>query len=83
MKPKHAEHEGATSVAPPAQFFELVHIEDSIRSMVQVYFETELIPMFVPLCAPDVHFFVGPQPPHILHPFLKGVVRQIIKNNKK
>ena len=61
MKPKHAEHEESTSVAPPAQFFELVHIEDSIRSMVQVYFEKELIPLFVPLCSPDFYFFVDRQ----------------------
>ncbi|KII91464.1 hypothetical protein PLICRDRAFT_104834 [Plicaturopsis crispa FD-325 SS-3] len=39
-----AEHEGATSVAPLLQFFELVHIGDTIQSMVQVYFDKELAP---------------------------------------
>ncbi|KAJ9125540.1 hypothetical protein QFC22_000501 [Naganishia vaughanmartiniae] len=32
----------ATSVAPLLQFFELVHIGDTIQSMVQVYFDKEL-----------------------------------------
>lgn len=36
-----AEHEG-TSVAPLLQFFELVHIGDTIQSMVQVYFDKEM-----------------------------------------
>jgi recyclin-1 len=33
----------ATSVAPLLQFFELVHIGDTIQSMVQVYFDKELV----------------------------------------
>lgn len=37
-----AEHEETHSVAPLMQFFELVHIGDTIQSMVQVYFEKEL-----------------------------------------
>ncbi|EJD41543.1 hypothetical protein AURDEDRAFT_169438 [Auricularia subglabra TFB-10046 SS5] len=41
---KPAEHEETTSVAPLLQFFELVHIGDTIQSMVQVYFDKELAP---------------------------------------
>ncbi|ODN94766.1 recyclin-1 [Cryptococcus wingfieldii CBS 7118] len=41
---KPAEHEETTSVAPLLQFFELVHIGDTIQSMVQVYFDQELSP---------------------------------------
>jgi hypothetical protein len=40
---KPAEHADATSVAPLVQFFELVHVGDTIQSMVQVYFEKELV----------------------------------------
>ncbi|KAK7047579.1 F-box protein: endocytic membrane traffic, recycling ReCYcling 1 [Paramarasmius palmivorus] len=39
-----AEHEETTSVAPLLQFFELVHVGDTIQSMVQVYFDKELAP---------------------------------------
>ncbi|PCH37599.1 hypothetical protein WOLCODRAFT_84415 [Wolfiporia cocos MD-104 SS10] len=41
---KPAEHEETRSVAPLMQFFELVHIGDTIQSMVQVYFDKELAP---------------------------------------
>ncbi|KAL1689827.1 exocyst complex component Sec10-like protein [Schizophyllum commune] len=37
-----AEHEETTSVAPLLQFFELVHIGDTMQSMVQVYFDKEM-----------------------------------------
>ncbi|KAG5650731.1 hypothetical protein H0H81_011231 [Sphagnurus paluster] len=37
-----AQHSGSTSVAPLLQFFELVHIGDTMQSMVQVYFDKEL-----------------------------------------
>lgn len=40
---KPAEHEETTSVAPLMQFFELVHIGDTIQSMVQVYFDKEMV----------------------------------------
>lgn len=40
---KPAEHQETTSVAPLVQFFELVHIGDMIPSMVQVYFDKELV----------------------------------------
>ncbi|KAH8112433.1 exocyst complex component Sec10-like protein [Phellopilus nigrolimitatus] len=39
---KPAEHEETMSVAPLMQFFELVHVGDTIQSMVQVYFDKEL-----------------------------------------
>ncbi|KAL1742582.1 exocyst complex component Sec10-like protein [Schizophyllum fasciatum] len=39
---KPAEHEETTSVAPLLQFFELVHIGDTMQSMVQVYFDKEM-----------------------------------------
>ncbi|KAF5392670.1 hypothetical protein D9757_000887 [Collybiopsis confluens] len=46
---KPAEHDSGettanTRVAPLLQFFELVHIGDTIQSMVQVYFDKELSP---------------------------------------
>ncbi|TFK45675.1 hypothetical protein OE88DRAFT_1639530 [Heliocybe sulcata] len=41
---KPAEHAETTSVAPLLQFFELVHVGDTIQSMVQVYFDKELAP---------------------------------------
>lgn len=40
---KPADYEVTTSVAPLMQFFELVHIGDTIQSMVQVYFDKELV----------------------------------------
>jgi recyclin-1 len=39
---KPAEHEETTSVAPLLQFFELVHVGDTIQSMTQVYFDKEV-----------------------------------------
>ncbi|KAG6335713.1 hypothetical protein ID866_3371 [Astraeus odoratus] len=42
MSYKPAEHEETTSVAPLLQFFELVHIGDTIQSMVQVFFDKEM-----------------------------------------
>jgi len=33
----------STSVAPLVQFFELVHVGDMIQSIVQVYFDKELV----------------------------------------
>ncbi|KAG2360688.1 exocyst complex component Sec10-like protein [Suillus spraguei] len=41
---KPAEHEETASVAPLLQFFELVHIGDTIQSIVQVFFDKELAP---------------------------------------
>ncbi|KAJ2925297.1 hypothetical protein H1R20_g11764, partial [Candolleomyces eurysporus] len=41
---KPAEHHETANVAPLEQFFELVHIGDTIQSMVQVYFDKELAP---------------------------------------
>lgn len=38
-----AEHEETRSVAPLLQFFELVHVGDTMQSMVQVYFDKELV----------------------------------------
>lgn len=38
-----AAHEETRSVAPLLQFFELVHVGDTIQSMVQVYFDKELV----------------------------------------
>ncbi|GAA5865734.1 hypothetical protein JCM1840_003237 [Sporobolomyces johnsonii] len=36
------EHEGEVAVAPLVQFFELVHIGDTIQQMVDVYFDKEM-----------------------------------------
>ncbi|KAI6165182.1 exocyst complex component Sec10-like protein [Pisolithus thermaeus] len=41
---KPAEHQETTSVAPLLQFFELVHVGDTIQSMVQVFFDKEMAP---------------------------------------
>lgn len=38
------QHEATSSVAPLLQFFELVHVGDTIQSMVQVFFDQELTP---------------------------------------
>jgi recyclin-1 len=38
-----AEHQETSSVAPLMQFFELVHIGDTIQSMAQVYFDKEMV----------------------------------------
>lgn len=40
---KPAEHLGTSNVAPLVQFFELVHLGDTIQSMVQVYFDRALV----------------------------------------
>jgi len=40
---KPAEHLETSSVAPLVQFFELVHLGDTIQSMVQVYFDKALV----------------------------------------
>ncbi|KAG8961063.1 F-box protein: endocytic membrane traffic, recycling ReCYcling 1 [Tulasnella sp. 425] len=39
---KPSEHEETASVAPLMQFFELVHIADTMQSMVQVFFDKEI-----------------------------------------
>ncbi|EIW53768.1 uncharacterized protein TRAVEDRAFT_52892 [Trametes versicolor FP-101664 SS1] len=41
---KPDEHEETKSVAPLLQFFELVHIGDTMQSMIHVYFDKELAP---------------------------------------
>ena len=38
-----AEHEETNGVAPLLQFFELVHIGDTMQSMIQVYFDKEIV----------------------------------------
>ena len=38
-----AEHDETKSVAPLLQFFELVHVGDTMQSMIQVYFDKELV----------------------------------------
>ena len=40
---KPSEHDETKSVAPLLQFFELVHIGDTMQSMIQVYFDKELV----------------------------------------
>ena len=40
---KPDEHEETKSVAPLLQFFELVHVGDTMQSMIQVYFDKELV----------------------------------------
>lgn len=43
MDDSEVEPTGSTSVAPLVQFFELVHIGDMIQSIIQVYFDKELV----------------------------------------
>ena len=50
---KPAEHEETTSVAPLLQFFELVHLGDMIQSMVQVYFDKELVSLSLDIWVQD------------------------------
>lgn len=40
---KPADHDYDESVTPLVQFFELVHIGDTIAQMVQVYYDRELV----------------------------------------
>lgn len=56
---KPDEHEGTTSVAPLMQFFELVHIGDTIQSIVQVYFDKELVRILINffLAYPVLNFY--------------------------
>ncbi|KAF9530496.1 f-box protein pof6 [Crepidotus variabilis] len=42
QKYRPSEHSEMSNVAPLVQFFELVHLGDTIQSMVQVYFDKEL-----------------------------------------
>lgn len=52
---KPDEHEETKSVAPLLQFFELVHIGDTMQSMIQVYFDKELVRMLfvsASICSP-------------------------------
>lgn len=65
------------SVAPLLQFFELVHIGDTIQSMVQVYFDKELVGDFLRVCS-NLHQDSGTvQAPHIdKTDFLNAVVRE-------
>ena len=44
---KPAEHSETSNVAPLVQFFELVHIGDTIQSMAQVYFDKELVSLVI------------------------------------
>ncbi len=40
---KPGEHSDTANVAPLVQFFELVHVGDTIQSITQVYFDKELV----------------------------------------
>ena len=72
---KPAEHEETNSVAPLLQFFELVHMGDTIQSMVQVYFDKELVRNCRNFEC-DRHF-TSSQAPHIdKTDFLNTVVRE-------
>jgi recyclin-1 len=52
---KAIDHVGGTTVAPLVQFFELVHIGDTIQQMVQVYFDKELVSPACRQILPYVH----------------------------
>ena len=62
---KPAEHSETSNVAPLVQFFELVHIGDTIQSMAQVYFDKELVSLVILLLCllftfNDIFFDAGP-----------------------
>ena len=65
---KPAEHSETSNVAPLVQFFELVHIGDTIQSMVQVYFDKELVSWFIFcyafLCTSNNIFYFDTGSPH-------------------
>jgi recyclin-1 len=67
-----------TSVAPLVQFFELVHIGDMIQSIVQVYFDKELVRCVAPFSLRRYPMSLTPhQTPHVdLTDFLNPVVRE-------
>ena len=52
MSYEPAKHEETTSVAPLLQFFELAHIGDTIQSIVQVFFDKEMVcePLLLGCC---------------------------------
>lgn len=72
---KPSEHDDTKSVAPLLQFFELVHIGDTMQSMIQVYFDKELVSSR--LVAGDRTSSQLSQAPHIDRTdFLNTVVRE-------
>ena len=79
---KPAEHSETSNVAPLVQFFELVHIGDTIQSMMQVYFDKELVSwvsLFSFFCTSDnnISLLFSMQAPHIdKTDFLNVVVRE-------
>ncbi|KAG8956932.1 F-box protein: endocytic membrane traffic, recycling ReCYcling 1 [Tulasnella sp. 419] len=76
---KPAEHEETQSVAPLMQFFELVHIGDTIQSMVQVFFDKELVSLSrnSSCRVAERSLTLSHQAPHIdKTDFLNGVVRE-------
>jgi hypothetical protein len=71
---KPAEHSDTSNVAPLVQFFELVHIGDTIQSIMQVYFDKELVgcyffPAWFPWDHSNSKRLVGP--PYRQNGFLK------------
>ena len=74
---KPAEHSETSNVAPLVQFFELVHIGDTIQSMVQVYFDKELVCRLSPTMLLRLTMSSSVQAPHIdKTDFLNVVVRE-------
>ena len=64
---KPSEHSETANVAPLVQFFELVHIGDTIQSMVQVYFEKELVSSLSDSLFFLFSSFLSPFSPHGFH----------------
>lgn len=75
---KPSEHGETTSVAPLLQFFELVHIGDTMQSMVQVYFDKELVCLCLLLgsCAVVDVTYVAKAPHIDKTDFMNAVVRE-------
>lgn len=74
---KPDEHEETKSVAPLLQFFELVHIGDTMQSMIQVYFDKELVRVLFAFASYNAAYRYTFKAPHIdRHDFLNTVVRE-------
>jgi recyclin-1 len=75
---KPADHEVTRSVAPLVQFFELVHLGDTIQSIVQVYFDKELVRVLMGVRRhEELPYWFAMQAPHIDRTdFLNPVVRE-------
>ena len=59
--------QASTSVAPLVQFFELVHIGDMIQSIVQAYFDKELVRGRTSICFTGLFLTLLDRPPSLIY----------------